>query len=310
MFEVYAVAANHNSTIIGGEDPDVGLGGYITGGGHSLISAQYGLAADNILEFEVVNPTGEMLTLNECSNQDLFFAFRGVNILNLRTRLSYIADRLTEQGGGSTFGVILSATFRTVPIPSMAWSHFTVTQSSTNTSSFWQAMAYFHSQLPRLVRNGVMGYYNISHTSPFNFSTPLRLEGGFWILNTRIPTMEAVLSPVLNHLTDSYLLEATNTTQLVPNMYEWWKMVYPPGAAAQSDSALGSRLLDETSLSVPLSSLAESLETAFSGLVILGNLVIGPGVWHAKVRFSEESTLCLVVFWHDEILEDSISPFW
>jgi len=64
--------------IIGGEDPDVGLGGYLTGGGHSPISGHYGLAADNILEFEVVTPAGKVEILNQCTNTDLFFAFRGV----------------------------------------------------------------------------------------------------------------------------------------------------------------------------------------------------------------------------------------
>ena len=78
MYEIYEAAAAHNSMIVGGEDPDVGLGGYVSGGGHSPISAHYGLAADNILEFDVVTPAGDIVTLNQCTNMDLFFAFRGV----------------------------------------------------------------------------------------------------------------------------------------------------------------------------------------------------------------------------------------
>ena len=79
MGEIYDLAAARNSTIVGGDDSDVGLGGYITGGGgHSPLSGQYGLAADNVLEFEVVTPSGETKILNECSNTDLYFAFRGV----------------------------------------------------------------------------------------------------------------------------------------------------------------------------------------------------------------------------------------
>ena len=78
MFEIYSAVAAHGSTIVGGEDPDVGIGGYLTGGGHSPISGQYGLAADNVLEFEIVTPSGDIKTVNPCSNNDLFFAFRGV----------------------------------------------------------------------------------------------------------------------------------------------------------------------------------------------------------------------------------------
>ena len=88
MFEIYDAAATRDWMIVGGEDPDVGLGGYLTGGGHSLISGHYGLAADNILEFEVVTPAGDILTLNQCSNTDLFFAFRGVIISEFLIQLS------------------------------------------------------------------------------------------------------------------------------------------------------------------------------------------------------------------------------
>ena len=91
MGELYDTAAAHKSTIVGGEDPDVGIGGYFTGGGHSLISAHYGLAADNILEFQVVTPSGSIEMLNECSNTDLFFAFRGVSRQSLEAKLLYFS---------------------------------------------------------------------------------------------------------------------------------------------------------------------------------------------------------------------------
>ncbi|KAI9706663.1 MAG: hypothetical protein M1836_003672 [Candelina mexicana] len=262
MGEIYEAAAAHNSTIVGGEDPDVGIGGYVTGGGHSLISAQYGLAADNALEFDVVTPEGKVETLNECQNSDLFFAFRG--------------------GGGSTFGVILSVTFKAFPIPSMAWSHFTVTQIGADIDGFWQATAFFHSRLAGLTKKGMMGYYNISNVIPANLSAPLRLEGGFWILNSSIEAMDTIFNPVLDHIKDSYPVDVAHATQLVPNLYEWWKVTYPAGAVAMIDSQLGSRLLDEKSLSVPLPALAKALRSAYSDLVLIANLVIGPGVWDAK----------------------------
>ena len=78
MGEIYEATAEHDSIVVGGDDPDVGIGGYLTGGGHSPLSGQFGLAADNVLELKVVTPAGDVLTLNECSNPDLFFAFRGV----------------------------------------------------------------------------------------------------------------------------------------------------------------------------------------------------------------------------------------
>lgn len=78
MFEIYDDAASHGQIVVGGEDPDAGISGYITGSGHFLISAQYGLAADNVLEFADNTPAGDILILNPYTNTDLFFAFRGV----------------------------------------------------------------------------------------------------------------------------------------------------------------------------------------------------------------------------------------
>ena len=91
MGEIYELAAAQNSMVIGGDDPDVGIGGYLTGGGHSPLGGQYGLGADNVLEFEVVTPDGAIRILNQCSNSDLFFAFRGVRILR-RPRVLHNTD--------------------------------------------------------------------------------------------------------------------------------------------------------------------------------------------------------------------------
>lgn len=76
--DIYAEVSKYNQTIVGAAEPNVGLGGYITGGGHSPISAKYGLAADNVLEMALVTPTGDIVVANECQNQDLFWAMRGV----------------------------------------------------------------------------------------------------------------------------------------------------------------------------------------------------------------------------------------
>ena len=79
MHEIYAATSQHGRVIVGGMDPNVGIGGYITGGGHSPLSAQYGLAADQVLEMQIVTPKGELVTANEVSNNDLFWAMRGVS---------------------------------------------------------------------------------------------------------------------------------------------------------------------------------------------------------------------------------------
>lgn len=81
MRDIYAKAAHHSRIVVGGMDPNVGIGGYVTGGGHSPISGQYGLAADQVLEIEMVAPNGDLIIANEAINTDFFWAMRGVSEL-------------------------------------------------------------------------------------------------------------------------------------------------------------------------------------------------------------------------------------
>jgi FAD/FMN-containing dehydrogenase len=71
-------ASLRNLTIVAGGSETVGIGGYLTGGGHGALRATYGMEADQVLEMEVVTPGGDILTINECQNQYLFWAMRGV----------------------------------------------------------------------------------------------------------------------------------------------------------------------------------------------------------------------------------------
>lgn len=74
-----------NQTCVDGMGGGVTMGGYLTGGGHSPLSHMYGLGADQVYEVEMVTPTGDIVTANECQNTDLFWAVRGVSIKYLST---------------------------------------------------------------------------------------------------------------------------------------------------------------------------------------------------------------------------------
>lgn len=76
--DIYSHLDLHNQTIIDGMGKEVTLGGYLTGGGHSPLSHMYGLGSDQVYEVEMVTPSGEIITANECQNTDLFWAVRGV----------------------------------------------------------------------------------------------------------------------------------------------------------------------------------------------------------------------------------------
>lgn len=51
--DIYSALERYNLTNIGGRVADVGLPGYTIGGGISNLSPQFGLAVDNIFEYQV-----------------------------------------------------------------------------------------------------------------------------------------------------------------------------------------------------------------------------------------------------------------
>lgn len=53
LYTIYSGLEQYNLSTIGGRVADVGLGGYALGGGLSDASPKYGLAVDNIFEYEV-----------------------------------------------------------------------------------------------------------------------------------------------------------------------------------------------------------------------------------------------------------------
>ncbi|CAE6418437.1 unnamed protein product, partial [Rhizoctonia solani] len=98
MGSLYEFAEQHNITFIGGSGKTVGAaGGWIQGGGHSILSNKYGMGVDRVRQFRVVTPDGVLRVVNACQNTDLFWALRG--------------------GGGGTFGVVMEASIEVVPHP-------------------------------------------------------------------------------------------------------------------------------------------------------------------------------------------------
>ncbi|RYP90243.1 hypothetical protein DL770_003612 [Monosporascus sp. CRB-9-2] len=64
--------------VVEGDCPTVGIvGGYTQGGGTSPLESKFGLAADQVLEWEVVTGKGELLTATPRQNSDLYWALAG-----------------------------------------------------------------------------------------------------------------------------------------------------------------------------------------------------------------------------------------
>lgn len=77
MLDVYRQTGKMGRTVVGGNGRTVALGGFITDGGHSILAPRYGMAADRVVEVEIVKPNGEAVVANECEESELFWAARG-----------------------------------------------------------------------------------------------------------------------------------------------------------------------------------------------------------------------------------------
>ena len=68
---------DHSVCVTGGRDGNVGIGGFLTGGGNSYYAEMYGLACDNVTNFEVVLASGDIVNANAESYSDLWTALKG-----------------------------------------------------------------------------------------------------------------------------------------------------------------------------------------------------------------------------------------
>jgi len=74
---VTAAAAAHGLIHKPGSSPTVCVTGYTLGGGVGFFARKYGMASDHVIEFEVVDATGERRKANAEENPDLFHALAG-----------------------------------------------------------------------------------------------------------------------------------------------------------------------------------------------------------------------------------------
>lgn len=91
LMQLYKTLYNSGYAFPGGTCPTVGISGLVLGGGIGLSTRYLGLTIDSLIEAQMVDANGNLLTANSCHNEKLFWALRGA--------------------GGGNFGVITSYKF-------------------------------------------------------------------------------------------------------------------------------------------------------------------------------------------------------
>ncbi|KAF2789654.1 FAD-binding domain-containing protein [Melanomma pulvis-pyrius CBS 109.77] len=100
--DIHEALKDAGVTVVGGRIGEVGVGGYVLGGGLSFLSAQYGWAANNIVEFEVVLANATIVTASSTSNPDLYKALKGGgNNYGIVTAYTMVAHPQGQIWGGN-----------------------------------------------------------------------------------------------------------------------------------------------------------------------------------------------------------------
>ncbi|KAI1149441.1 FAD-binding domain-containing protein [Nemania diffusa] len=93
--ELYNFSEDHGRTVKGGRTADVGIPGFLLGGGMPYFPSIHGLGADSIINYELVLPNSTLIHANAQQNQDIYSALKG---------------------GGSNFGIVTRFDLETYPL--------------------------------------------------------------------------------------------------------------------------------------------------------------------------------------------------
>lgn len=145
--EVNKAAFDQGMQVVTGSCPTVGVaGGYSQGGGHSALTSLRGMAADQVLEWEVVTAGGEHLIASRDQNTDLYWALSG--------------------GGGGTYGVVLSMTSKAHEDTPTAGANLTFASAGLSQETFYSLVSDFQTKvLPASTEAGVTTTFFVTNTS-------------------------------------------------------------------------------------------------------------------------------------------------
>ncbi|KAH8593963.1 FAD binding domain-containing protein [Bisporella sp. PMI_857] len=122
-WELFQYMDKYNITVAVPMGNTVGAyGGWITGGGHAIVSSIHGLGSDQPLKLQVVTADGRFITADPDTNEDLYYALRG--------------------GGPGNYGIITSAIVKAHPQVNVTESTLTFT-SGADLEVFWQGVNEF-----------------------------------------------------------------------------------------------------------------------------------------------------------------------
>jgi len=280
-YEILEAASAKGLVVVGGECPTVGIaGGYTQGGGHSALSTEFGLAADQTLQFEVVTASGDLVTASRTENSDLYWALSG--------------------GGAGNYGVVVSMTVKTYPDAMVSGAGLQFAAAYTTTDIFYKAVAEFYALLPAMIDNGTMVVYYFTDT--YFIINPLTAY------NKTSAEVQAILSPfvtVLNNLSIPFEVAYTEFATYEEH-YATYMGPLPYGNIGAEEYQFGSRL-------VPRSVVQDNndgLQAVLRNVTENGVLLVGIATdVSAPVKSGNVSNAVLPA-WRDALIHTYLTTPW
>ncbi|KAK8049547.1 hypothetical protein PG994_011277 [Apiospora phragmitis] len=274
-FDILEAGRDKGLVVVGGECPTVGIaGGYAQGGGHSALSTSFGLAADNVLSWEVVTADGTFLKASRTENPDLFWALNG--------------------GGGGTFGVVVSMTAKAFPDATIGGATLSFYTENNPKESFYEAIQAFHEALPAMVDAGSMVVYYF--TDSFFMISPLNAY------NKTKGEVETIMRPFVSEL-DSLDINYTVAYSQFDSYYEHYDNYFGPlplGNIQVGIAQYGARLIPR--------SVAAEISTTWRSIIEQGATWIGVGTDVSSFGTSE--TTSVHPAWRDALVHTTLTLPW
>ncbi|KAL5366646.1 hypothetical protein BJX96DRAFT_182881 [Aspergillus floccosus] len=225
LHEMYKYLGARKRMVVAGSANTVGFaGGYVQGGGHSVLGWLHGMASDNVLEFQVVLADGSLVYANAYQNTDLFFALRG--------------------GGGGTFGVVVSVTTKAHPDYPVAMARLNYTLS-VGDDRFWNGIEAMHRYILGLNDVGGTGFYYItprSEVSPGQYKSVCKLDMVF-VNQTDVAATKRLFSHMLSDMqTATGNVPSFEVTEF-PSLSSWQSFYFTGNDTTGMLVQLGSRLV-------------------------------------------------------------------
>ena len=167
---------------------------------------------DNVLEITIVTADGQHIVANAYCNQDLFWALRG--------------------GGGGTWGVVTSVTYRTHP--STPFSAALLSVNSTNANSTQNLLTEIIRLTPSLVQQGYGGYGG-GATNQFQLAVLSP--------NVTAEQTQATFLPLFEFAASQPGFQIQNATVLFQDFWQFYNTLFSADGQVGTPSEISSWLL-------------------------------------------------------------------